>query len=293
METIKEFAGVIGERIFEALPEIAEKTTVSITEVVKNNDVTLTALCIKEDESNIGMNIYLNDAYERYLKGKPLDLILSDLRESYLNNRTEGVDVEWFNNWETVRDRITCRVVNKELCKKRNDNVPYREFEDLAITYVANCRVDGKNGTILINNDHIKRWNIKEEDLWQAAQDNFKNEGYTIQGITDVLNDMGYKDELPPLDDVPMFVVSNKTRFGGASVIANKEFLNKILDKVGKNFFIIPSSIHEILCVPDDGKTDADTLREMIREVNDTQVEPEEVLSYNPYYYSEEGLKIA
>ena len=52
------------------------------------------------------------------------------------------------------------------------------------------------------------------------------------------------------------------------------------------NLYIIPSSIHEVILLPDSGKEpDATALKEMIREVNSTQVAPEEILSDNLYYY--------
>ena len=61
--------------------------------------------------------------------------------------------------------------------------------------------------------------------------------------------------------------------------------LRALADDLGENFYILPSSVHEILLLPDSGAEDARYLREMIREVNATQVEPEEVLSDNLYYF--------
>ena len=48
---------------------------------------------------------------------------------------------------------------------------------------------------------------------------------------------------------------------------------------------MIPSSIHEILLVPDNGEVQAEGLKEMVQEVNATEVSPEEKLSDNVYHY--------
>ncbi len=55
---------------------------------------------------------------------------------------------------------------------------------------------------------------------------------------------------------------------------------------------VITSSIHELLIVPTDGFMDREEIKEMIREVNDTQVKPEERLSYSLYGYDKKENKV-
>ena len=54
---------------------------------------------------------------------------------------------------------------------------------------------------------------------------------------------------------------------------------------LGNDFFILPSSIHEMLILPDDGQVDAEMLKDMVKEVNATQVAPEERLTDDVYHY--------
>lgn len=61
--------------------------------------------------------------------------------------------------------------------------------------------------------------------------------------------------------------------------------MDQAAEKLGGDFYILPSSIHEILLVPDNGDKTADDLRDMVREVNATQVSPEEKLTDNVYHY--------
>lgn len=51
------------------------------------------------------------------------------------------------------------------------------------------------------------------------------------------------------------------------------------------DLLILPSSTHEVLLLPDDQARGYDFYKEMVREVNTTQVDPEEILSFNLYRY--------
>ena len=81
------------------------------------------------------------------------------------------------------------------------------------------------------------------------------------------------------------FVVTNTERVDGAGVIFYPEFMDNMGELLGNDFFILPSSIHEMLILPDDGQVDAEMLKEMVKEVNASQLQDEEILSDHAYYY--------
>ena len=68
-----------------------------------------------------------------------------------------------------------------------------------------------------------------------------------------------------------------------------------ILDRLDTDkFYILPSSVHEVIIVSPQIAMNIEALREMVNSVNATEVSPDEVLSYNVYEYSRKnGLKIA
>lgn len=68
--------------------------------------------------------------------------------------------------------------------------------------------------------------------------------------------------------------------------------IRDLADKFGKSFYIIPSSVHEVLILPTEDTEECAEIKSMIREINDTQVSPEEILSYSLYYYDREEGKI-
>ena len=64
--------------------------------------------------------------------------------------------------------------------------------------------------------------------------------------------------------------------------------LRDFSDREGSSFYIIPSSIHELLLLPVEDDSDSAEIKDMIKDVNDTQVSEEEILSYSLYYYDRE-----
>lgn len=89
-----------------------------------------------------------------------------------------------------------------------------------------------------------------------------------------------------------MYVLTNKEKFWGATAILRIEILEEIGKKLKQNFYIIPSSIDEVLIVPSYADIDREMMDIMIQEVNETQVSKEERLSDHAYYYSIEEGKI-
>ena len=65
--------------------------------------------------------------------------------------------------------------------------------------------------------------------------------------------------------------------------------MDQAAERVGGDFYILPSSIHEVLLVKDDGKFGIDYLEDMVKEVNATQVAPEDLLTDSVYHYDAKG----
>ena len=80
-------------------------------------------------------------------------------------------------------------------------------------------------------------------------------------------------------------------KINGASTILSKKILDKVAECLQGDYYIIPSSIHECIAVSAD-MTEPDELRSMVQEVNDSQVEPEERLTYSIYGYVGGKLQI-
>lgn len=98
---------------------------------------------------------------------------------------------------------------------------------------------------------------------------------YTIQPIDDILNN-SFDGAITPsnLMDCPLHVLTNQRDFFGAAGILDKGIVSAFADNVGHDLFILPSSRHEVLLCPDLGDVTTEELDGIVKEVNDSAVEP-------------------
>ena len=94
-----------------------------------------------------------------------------------------------------------------------------------------------------------------------------------------------------PMDpaDEQMYVASVPDKIHGAGVLAYQDFMDQAAERAGGDFFILPSSIHEVLIVPDNGNMSLSDLEAMVKEVNATQVAPEDKLTDSVYHYDSQA----
>jgi hypothetical protein len=92
--------------------------------------------------------------------------------------------------------------------------------------------------------------------------------------------------------DMVQIVLSNESKVHGAVAICDTEMLSEIADRYNADLAILPSSIHECIVMPVDVKTNFANLSAMVREVNTTEVSPEEQLSDHAYRFNRDTRKI-
>lgn len=298
-----EFATYIKREIKNYLPEEYADATVTVSEVVKNNDNTLIALAILKPEQNLTPSIYLDDFYEKYLSGESMESIFEDI----VTIRVEADIPEQFDpnlilNFENCRERIYPRLISIKLNQKMLQDKPYRVMEDLAVIYYIKIGelTDG-SATIIVNTEMLNQWHITEDNLWKIALENEKQTTYVFQSLNKLLKSFKggmvmYNPEYDEEDEdekLQMYIVTNKNNVLGSSVLLNKSYLKAIEDVIGR-YYILPSSIHEIIVIPQYRIDSVDELREMVCEVNDEKVLEDDILSYSVYMFDEEkGFKIA
>ena len=279
-----------------------EKYTVRINDVRKNNGVVLSGLTLMQEDSNISPTIYLNNYYEAYEDGRTtLTHVVNDVMDNYNRNKVNrSVDMRQFPNYESVKEGIVYKLVNTAQNKELLEDVPHVEFLDLSIVfqYLIERERFGV-ASILIHNAHMKLWDVSVEELYKVACANTQRlQKYEIQSMQDVIGELLEFDDTEEIDyggtileqsgNVQMYVLSNKSRVGGAACILYEGLLQDFATAIDGNFYVIPSSIHEVLLLPSDNTDDQEEIKAMIREINDTQVRTEEILSYSLYFFDQE-----
>lgn len=296
---------------------LGEEAQTVVKAVRKNNGIVLEGLTIHKRDSNLSPTIYLNSFYDEYEKGKTLGTVIREITEIY-GRSGDGiqVDVNFFGQYEKVKERIFCKLIHYQKNEELLNEVPYRRFLDLAIVcyYSYSNEIIG-NGTITVYQNHLQRWNISEENLfenalkntrekmeyeWLNMKDVIKNilreelqEKITEYGGEDSVDeewkesllDQMVSQEVSGDEEHSMYVLTNINRFLGSVCIVFQDILEEVGKIIGTGYYILPSSIHELILLPMEDKSRKEQFSSMVKEINVTQVEAEEVLSDSIYYY--------
>ena len=276
-----------------------QEVGIEITEVTKNNGVVLKGLSLKESDSSISPTIYLERYYAGYRDGRSMEEIADEIVDVYhRGNLGAFFDVADFLDFEKAKKRIVYKLVNYEKNKVLLKQIPHKPFLDMAVVYyylLENDRLE--NATILIYNNHLESWNVTLNEIDQLAKENtpllLKAD---LRSITEVLYQIirsrNEEDAEKFLElenetesDPIMYVLSNKSKIFGAAAILYDDVLKNFSEKVQKDLYILPSSVHEVILIPKEESMEWEKLQEMVKEVNSTQVEDVEILSDSVYCY--------
>ena len=296
---INEFAGKVCNAVKK---ELGAGYRVECKEVRKNNGVMILGLLVLGENQNVAPTIYLDTFLEAYESGATfrsiLDRLLDICREDMLR---EAVDMEFFRSFERVRDRICYRLIGRKGNEELLEDIPYIEFLDLAICfYYAYHGESLGDGTILVHNSHLELWDTCTAELFGLAKRNTQRLfPWVCNSIAEVLGEIAGEDESSEeadeeafLQEIPMQVLSNDKRTQGAVCMLYPDVLDTLSGKGKRNFFILPSSVHEVILLEDTGAGSIPELKKMVTEVNATQVAPEEVLSDSLYYYDSTDKRV-
>ena len=317
--TFDEFKQEVIDNIKVFLPVEYQDASVSIQDVIKNNDTHLSGLTIRKEDTGIAPTLYLEDFYNQVESGEhSLNGVLARIADTYdmaMNNdiskQAMGL-VENITDYDATKDKIIPRVVNRESNEERLKSLPHKEIgNDLAVTYHVDLGKDHDGQmSVAISNEMMDRYGVSVEDLHEQACKNMEEiSPSTFMGIEEVLASMmipGYasmsleeKNDalenlgMPPMEDGKsyMYVLSNESKVFGASELLDTKTLDTIQEQVGE-FYILPSSVHEVLIVPKQDDMKLSDLEAMVQEVNSTQVAPNEVLSDHVYEYDKDTKEI-
>lgn len=264
---------------------------------VKNNGVVVTGLMLKGENERVAPNFYLDQQFIDWMRGRSsLDDITERLCAAYRQEvRNNSSLISKINfSWEEFRRGVFVRLVNKEKNEELLKKIPYKEYLDLAMVFYYSVPIsDDVTGTLMITGEHLKLLNITEEELYQTAKDNCERlQPIKVRCMNDLLYDLGRKVGVDTYEAMAchpfLFVMTNeKSMFGSVALIFEEE-LERFANRIQTGFYILPSSVHELILVPEDKEFNVEYFRSMVREINATQVDATEVLSDNVYYYDKD-----
>lgn len=292
----EEFKDQISSDIKQKLEDNNIDCRVDIHEVSKLNE-SYDAITFTPELCNIGVNINANRFFEAMENGSDYDTVVErafDLVKQGIDERPI-FDVATLTDYDQMKNKLVMEVVSIEANKTMLDSVPHKEMEDMAVVYrFVIDSYDDSRATVLATNQLIETMGVTHEQLHADAMENAPElKPAIIRGMSEVMAEMmGMSAEDLAMMGMPtdpsneqIFVATTEDKIHGAGIIAYQDFMDKAAERVGGDFFILPSSINEVLIVPDNGQSGLEQLQDMVREVNATQVSPEEKLTDSVYHY--------
>ena len=311
------------KKVQKALQEYyGDEAQIKSQQVYKNNGILLHGVCVMEKDKNVAPTIYLNELYRQYENGETFGNVIKQIIEMNEDYKvTKNFNMNFFLDYENVKKRLVLRLIHGEKNKELLKSLPHQKYMDLAV--VCYCMVESEEigaGTILIHKNHMEEWHIDEETLFHDAFFNSpKIEPYQIMKMSDMVKmiienmiaeqaenfclDEEQKEEFMEKmresmvakvesQNIPMYVLTNASRYYGAACILYPNVLEKIEQLFQDDFYILPSSVHEVILLGKKESMDSCSLNEMIQEINQTQVARDEWLSDHTYLYQKKDKRL-
>lgn len=324
-EQFTSFTETILKIVQEKLPEEYEAYSRKIR---KNNGIQLTGIVAKRAGSSTSPTIYIDEFFKEGIDWEEMEQIAEaisqDLQRAECNREIDMAD---FLQFEKARGRIAFKLVNAEKNRELLKLIPHKLFYNLAVVFyyaVQEAPFYGK-AAVLIYNSHAKQWNTDTEELYKIALANtpilFPGIIEDMEGVMRAIlkeefvkdlagrrKDEGEENEIFSEDwmnelvlqmtqgkneaEKSMYVLTNQQKLQGAACILYPGLLQEFADRMQQNFYVLPSSIHEVILVPGNMDADHTEFKQIVTDINRTQVAEEEILADSVYYYDRSLKKL-
>lgn len=282
----------------EAIKEMRDRFPdfdISKQEVSKLQGESYTGMAVRPENSEIGATLNLKDFYEALGSGMFLEDVMDSIERSVVSavRHMPHYDARVLEDYDRMRDALTIDLVPVAGNEEKLAQIPHKNVEDMALVYrfEEESSVYG-SASILVTNEMLAVYDITADQLYEdAMKAAVQNRPAKLHNMNDVMRDMmGDMSGLVPMNEPsPLWVATVEGGQNGAGVIQYPGFLDQAAEALGGDFYVLPSSVHEVLLVADDGSMELGYLEEMVRSVNETEVSPAERLSDNVYHYDREA----
>ena len=294
--TFNDFIDQTKNNIMDYLPESYQDASVNVVEVQKMN-TTYMGLQIRKPDEIIAPSIDMNHFYEEYCNGKSMEMVMTELA-AMTDQIPPEVEVPDFGNYDRIKEQLFIRICDIEQNKDYLADKPYQEVDGLATTvhmYIGDAEsLSSGIMSTTVSYDMMNQLGVSKEQLFADAIENSeKMFPARYQSLSSVLMGM-MPPELQGSDmeaefsygvGNEMMILTNQQSLMGASAMMYPDMLDGIAKDMNSNLFILPSSLHEVIIIPDTGDRDYTELEEMVQLINAEQVAPNDRLSDHVYHY--------
>ena len=252
---------------------VAEKINGKVVETEKANGVIMTGVSPTGD-NRVSPVVYIDKAYDH---GLSVEQAAAEILDSITTE--PDINVDFVKDYDKVKTKLNVALYNKLTKAPISKSAVGYGFSDLILVpYISINLPTGQLGTIKVNPSLLEQWNKTEDEVFTDALENMT---FELVEMSEMLKEL-HNDEIE-FPKLQMYVVTNTARnLGAACVIKARAALHEIFPD---GYYVIPSSIHEVIVISRDNSNTYTELINMINDVNATQLSPEEVLSDKPYLF--------
>ena len=286
-----EFVDAVKESIKDYLPEKFQDAEVRVEPFQKLNTAYL-GLQVKREDQTVVPNINLNAMFEEYQReGRSMGAMLTAIAGQV--QLAPEMQTGWLKDYDQVKEHLFIRVSDAKENEAFLAMSPHKEVDGLAISYhIAFEGLHGVEASTPVSYKMMEMYGVTAEQLHADALESsqrlypvkYASMAEVMQQMMGIEPDMA-ADMMPPMEGPQLMVLTNMQGMHGAGALFYPEQLETIAQQMGTDFFVLPSSVHEVLILPDDGTTEPDSLQFMVREINQSTVAPEDRLSDFVYHY--------
>lgn len=308
----QEFYRNIQESIIGFLPEQYATAQITLTTKVKNNDVEQTGILVRMPEDKATPVIYLDAYFRQYEEGRGIEDILTEIaqvRDRALPSPISMLGADFLTDYENVRPLLQMRIFDTERNAKRLSGIVHHSFGDYSAAYGVLLSEDSEHAmSVMVTPELMDTWGITKKKLHDDTILADLSREPCLIPMSDMLGNM-FGEGVPrnflsdpslTMDSLEedgmekLFVLTNKEKVNGAGLILNSALQEKIANAVGGNYYVLPSSLHEVLILPDmpGMEMTAAQLSEMVHTINESTVAPEDTLSDKVEYYDAGSRKL-
>lgn len=254
------------------------------------NNITRKGLVISKKDNPVSISVYFEQWYQEYLRGRPLSSISRDIVELAVEREFPDISTLPFKDYEKMKEKLRVRLVGREQNEAYLEEGPYKVHPMGAVILYAEFgkNKEGEMMGLHVTRQNLQDWNVPVQEVFEAAQENSqREEGVRFRSMAQELSSiLGMEcPEEDPNNKDGFYVLSNQSRNHGAAVLLYPGVLEEIHKKMGGDYYILPSSVHEVLILSKEIHFTPAELRKMVVDINREQVEPEERLGNDVYEF--------
>lgn len=301
MMDVREFIEKMKDEVRGYLPDdMYQEIIIDDMEVVKMNDQKLHGLTFRMPGSDAAPTLYVDDMFRAYKDGADIGYLASEMANMFSASMDMPKPPEVDFEWDNVKDKLTVRLLEQKRNREFLSNMPYVSVgHGLAIIADINMGDGRGEWRTAVNNNVLENLGVDSETLFAQAMKSAQiMEPATLVDMSAALfepNKTNLLDRTEPIasEEVGgMYVLTNTTGSLGAAALFYPDVKEKAGELLGGDYYILPSSTHEVILVPDSADIDAKNLCDMVKQANRTVVEANDILSDNVYHYSRDERRL-